>query len=142
MARRPEEAHHHQRQKYSDSQGTLELVRGELMTNSDYYTVQELARVLHMHENSIWRKIHNGEIPAVRIGIRGKWLITKRWVESLKQSQHKPMIDICRYRLCKQVTIGDRTEEAQPWCTLQEGWCEHQAGDCPVLKEAGLCSSI
>ena len=139
MAWRAEEAHHSEQS--ASGRRALQSERGELMTNSDYYTVQELARVLHLHENSIWRKIHNGEIPAVRIGARGKWLITKRWVESLKESQHKPMIKIeapCRYRLCKQVTIGDRTEEAQPWCTLQEGWCEHKAGDCPVLKEAGL----
>ena len=114
--------------------------KDKLMTNSDYYTVQELARVLHMHENSIWRKIHAGEIPAVRIGVRGKWLITKRWVESLKQSSAAKEEDVCRYRLCKQVTIGDHTEEAQPWCTLQEGWCEHKAEDCPVLKEAELCN--
>ena len=106
---------------------------------SDYYTVQELAHILHLHENSIWRKIHNGEIPAVRIGVRGKWLITKRWVESLKEP--RKLEETCRYCLCKQITIGDRIEEAQPWCTLQEGWCEHEVKDCPVLKEAGLCSS-
>ena len=108
MAWRAEEAHH--RQQAADSDRALEPVGGELM--SDYYTVQELAHILHLHENSIWRKIHNGEIPAVRIGVRGKWLITKRWVESLKEP--RKLEETCRYCLCKQITIGDRTEEAQP----------------------------
>ncbi len=101
------------------------------MTNSDYYTVQELARVLNMHENSIWRKIHKGEIPAVRIGVRGKWLITKRWVESLRvpYTIGVQQETYCRYR--------QYYGEGHRFCTLREGPCDTTFEKCQDIQPNG-----
>lgn len=55
----------------------------------EYYTVSEIVKILGLHENTVWRKIHNGEIPALKIGVNGKWLISRQWVDSLSQKKQE-----------------------------------------------------
>lgn len=56
---------------------------------SRYYTVAEVVKILGLHENTVWRKIHNGEIPAFRLGVAGKWLIPKEWIDNLASKKQE-----------------------------------------------------
>ena len=48
----------------------------------EFYTVKQLASVLHVSAITVWRKIKSGEIPAVRLGKR--ILIPGAYFEELK----------------------------------------------------------
>ncbi len=52
--------------------------------NGLYYTVNETAKILRCNRSTILSRIHDGDIPAFRIGIgKRRWLVPREWVHNL-----------------------------------------------------------
>lgn len=74
---------------------TLNPDTGELET-LDYYTVDEVAALLHVHANTVRRRINGGEWPHLTIA-QGHFLNAEQIAEVIALSTHKPAPDIpCR----------------------------------------------
>ncbi len=53
------------------------------MTESEHYTTDDVARLLHIKPESVSKKIKRGQLPAVKAGKR--WLIRKDLVDAMLQ---------------------------------------------------------
>jgi excisionase family DNA binding protein len=63
----------------------VETTEGSAQNNSRrWYSVAEVARMLGMAPMTVYRAIHSGEFPAVKI--RGRYVIPTRALEELEQA--------------------------------------------------------
>jgi excisionase family DNA binding protein len=53
------------------------------MSESEHYTTDDVARLLHIKAESVSKKIKRGQLPAVKAGKR--WLIRKDLVDAMLQ---------------------------------------------------------
>lgn len=54
------------------------------MDEQRFYTVQEVGRILHLHEVTVYRHVATRQIPSVKVGARR--LIPKEWVDRAIQN--------------------------------------------------------
>jgi excisionase family DNA binding protein len=54
------------------------------MSREDLMTAAQVAEVLHMRPDSVVRKIHRGEIPALKVGAR--WMVRRETLEAILSS--------------------------------------------------------
>lgn len=59
-----------------------------VMTEPDYYTVEEVAKRLRLHRSTIYRMLESGELRAIRI--RNQFRIPPAAVEAIEGTPYEP----------------------------------------------------